>query len=131
MTIAPCRDDAARLGLLRTDDADLALVSSAALALARAGARVVLDVGVALERPLPSTGLAVGAGLRAERPEVVERLTSVHRDALRLLHADTRSAGATLEAVFGLPATLLQALRERMTADGTVPKLDQVSLGTW
>lgn len=131
LTIAACRDDTARLGLLRTGDADLALVSSAVLPLEAHRLRVLIDVGAALGRPLPSTGLAVGAGLRAEHPELVGRLIGVHRDALGLLHTDPRAAEAALERVFSLPGEVLPIVRGRLTRNGAVPGLDQISVDSW
>lgn len=120
------RDDASRLGLLRSRQVGAAVISSATL-----GAREQLDgmselIDVGASVGLPSTGLAA-TDLQIERnPALVEAVASAHRAALAKLvtHRSEQSIEAALTGDFGLPGaqaeTLASRMPERFSSDGSI-----------
>lgn len=112
VTIAPVRDDTARLGLLRAGDVEAALLSSAvpATAMRRAGFATPAFIGAALR--VPTTGLAVRQDLRERRPELVQALVDAHAAALRLIHEDSAGLAEVLEHDLGLAAPDIASTRE-------------------
>lgn len=116
------RDDLARLGLLRSGDVDLAVVSSASIEAVRAEAELVEVADVGSSLPLPSTGLAVGEQLAGEEPDLVARVVGAQRRGLRDLYERPDSARVAMRRGFGwtesAATSFLERARGRFTADG-------------
>lgn len=87
LTIAPVRDDTARLGLLKAGDAAAAVVSSAVLPhqVERMGCKKICFFGDALR--VPTSGLAVNRDLLENEPELVDAMANCYRSSLRIIHA--------------------------------------------
>lgn len=103
LTIAPVRDDTARLGLLAAGDAAAAVVSSAVLPhqVERMGFKKICFFGDVLG--VPTTGLAVNRELPESEPELVDAMANCFRGSLRIIHEE--------------PVALLEAL-QRYTSLG-------------
>lgn len=124
LTLLPARDDAARVGLLRSGHVDAAAISSAALpSIARVdGVSELADIGAAV--PLVSTGIAVGEDLLANDRSVLAALVAAHRRALVDIQGDPSRVSAALERGFGweVPegSSLLGRLQGRFSREGRV-----------
>jgi NitT/TauT family transport system substrate-binding protein len=119
----PARDDAARLGLLRTGAVDAALVTSAAAPgeVARLGLTSVSFLGD--ELAVPTTGLAVHADFLAQRGDVVASIVRAQRRALGAIHGDDPAAAAVLSELAGderAAAALHDVVRRCFSRDGTI-----------
>jgi hypothetical protein len=103
--LLPCRDDVARLGLLRSGSADAALISSAYLPhqLEAEGLQPLVFMGESLR--LPSTGLAVAAKLVAETPKLVASMVNVYRQATERIFTDDPLLETILGKTFSIPET--------------------------
>jgi hypothetical protein len=118
VTYIPARDDAARLALVRSGEADSALLSSAT-----PPSRVPLEERFCLaERvPVPSTGVAA----RDEPDARAHRLVEAHRGALALIASDEAFARETAQAAFGFDEPeanwAVAGARRWFSADGRVP----------
>jgi hypothetical protein len=88
MTLLPARDDVARLGLLRSGNVDAAVISSAIppARMAALGFHRLCFFGDELR--IPTTGLAVEQAQLRRAPEQLRALVEVHKESLRLIHAD-------------------------------------------
>ena len=102
--LLPCRDDAARLGLLRSGSVDAALISSAYLPhqLEAKDLLPLVFIGDALH--LPSTGLAVEHDLMVKAPEHVAAMVSIHRQASERIFSDDSLLETVLEKAFSITA---------------------------
>jgi len=100
--LLPCRDDAARLGLLRSGSVDAALISSAYLPqqLEAEGLYPLVFIGDALR--LPSTGLAVTDRLLASAPGLVAAMVGVYRRASQRIFTDDLLLETVLEQTFSI-----------------------------
>ena len=100
--LLPCRDDAARLGLLRSGSVDAALISSAYLPhqLEAENLQPLLFIGDALR--LPSTGLAVADELIVNAPEIIATMVTVYRQATERIFSDDRLLARVLENMFSI-----------------------------
>jgi hypothetical protein len=122
--LIPARDDAARLALVASGQADYAVLSSATPPSRVEG----LDPLICLADrvPVPSTGIAtVGTG-----DDRVRRLVSAHRRALGLIAVHPALAREGVREAFGFTdaeaAWILIAIRKHFTHDGCLP-LPQLS----
>jgi len=99
-----CRDDAARLGLLRSGSVDAALVSSAYLPhqLEAENLFPLLFIGDALR--LPSTGLAVTRELIETAPEKIAAMVRVYRQASERIFSDDLLLETVLKRTFSISA---------------------------
>jgi ABC-type nitrate/sulfonate/bicarbonate transport system substrate-binding protein len=86
--LLPCRDDVARLGLLRSGSVDGALLSSHFLPaeVERSGVHQLAFLGDALR--LPSTGLAVSGTLYEQQPDLVATMVKVYQRAMKAIFDD-------------------------------------------
>jgi len=111
-TQLPCRDDASRLGLLRSGSVEAALISSVYLPhqLQAVNLRPLVFIGDWLH--LPSTGLAVEGDLIINAPELVAAMVGVYRTASERVFSDDPLLGAVLEKTFSITeANSLEAAR--------------------
>jgi hypothetical protein len=102
--LLPCRDDAARLGLLRSGSVEAALISSAYLPhqLEAENLRPLVFIGDTLR--LPSTGLAVADELIVNAPELIAAMVGVYRQASERVFRDDRLLKTVLEKTFSMTA---------------------------
>ena len=102
--VLPCRDDVARLGLLRSGAVDAAMLSSLHLPheMESNGLRTLAFAGDYLR--LPSTGLALSAALIAQEPELVTAMTAVYRQAIEAVFNDGGLLRKVLTETFCMPA---------------------------
>jgi len=100
VTLLQARDDVARLGLLRSGSADAAVISSAIAParMARLGFHQLCWFGDELR--FPSTGLAIDQAFIQRKPEQVQAMVRIHRESLRLIHADPDLTSAVLREYF-------------------------------
>lgn len=104
VTLLPARDDIARLGLLRSGNADAAILSSA-ISPARVeelGYCRLACLGDAIR--IPTTGLACHANTIEQDPELVKALVNAHLRSLQQLHGDPEAAGEILADIFDIEA---------------------------
>jgi len=103
--LLPCRDDAARLGLLRSGSVDAALISSAYLPhqLEAANLSALFSIGDGLR--LPTTGLAVTDRLLADAPELVAAMVRVYQQAAERIFNDDLLLETVLEKTFSITET--------------------------
>lgn len=120
--LLPCRDDAARLGLLRSGSVEAALISSACLPhqLEAEGLRPLVFIGTELQ--LPSTGLAVADELVTGAPELVAAMVKVYRRATEQIFTNDSLLETVLDKTFSIPATrsgeAARVVRACYTRDG-------------
>jgi len=119
-TFMPAGDDAARLALIRSGEADAVLLSSATPP-PRVPGDLALLFCVADRIRVPTTGVAAAR----ERDPAVERLVEAHRRALALLASKPQIGGDALREAFGFSneetAWALNHVVSRLTAGGRVP----------
>ena len=114
--LLPCRDDVARLGLLRSGSVDAALLSSLYLPheLESRGLHTLAFVGENLR--LPSTGLAVSGELFDTDPELVAAMVEVFQQAMKLIFDNDQLLCKVLVKTFARPEQglkqTLQTVRE-------------------
>jgi len=103
--LLPCRDDASRLGLLRSGSIDAALISSSYLPhqLEVENLRPLLFIGDSLH--LPSTGLAVADHVLGDAPELVATTVRIYRQASERIFSDDLLLGTVLERTFSITGT--------------------------
>jgi ABC-type nitrate/sulfonate/bicarbonate transport system substrate-binding protein len=101
--IQPCRDDVARLGLLRSGSVDAALLSSLVLPheLESHDLQTLAFVGDNLR--LPSTGLATSGDLLEKAPELVAVMVGVFQQAMRAIFDDDLLLSKVLVNTFAMP----------------------------
>ena len=133
LTLSPARDDVARFGLLKTGDADAAVISSAIppVTVEKAGFRQLCFFGDAIR--MPTTGLAVHATQFKQKTGLVETLVAILRESLTLLHSDPVLVAHVLHHYFDVPADITDktaATYERLfTHDGkTTPEIAQIAV---
>ena len=116
VALRPARDDAARVGLLKSGHADAAVVSSAMspIMLQQAGCNELCMVGDGIR--LPSTGLAVNAAFLDHQREVVRSLVRALSRALRLAHGNLQLVAEVLERRFDIGASVSAATAGRYAA---------------
>jgi ABC-type nitrate/sulfonate/bicarbonate transport system substrate-binding protein len=130
VTLLPARDDVARLGLLRSGSVDAAVISSAIAPARMAGLGFHPLCFIGDELRLPTTGLAVDQAHLQRAPEQVRALAAIHRESLRLLHADRDLTAAVLCDWFDISPDIASDTAQRyataFTADGrTSPAIAQ------
>lgn len=110
--LLPCRDDVARLGMLRMGSVDAALLSSLFLPcqVESNELRRLAFVGEMLR--LPSTGLAVPGNLFDAAPEQVEDMTGVFQKAMRLVFSEDDLLCEVLRKTFSVPRECLRQAAE-------------------
>jgi ABC-type nitrate/sulfonate/bicarbonate transport system substrate-binding protein len=133
IALLPCRDDVARFGLLKTRDADAAVISSAISpeTIVKQGFTELCFFGDAIR--LPTTGLAVHATHLQQNRGLVESLVSILRESLSLLHSDSALVARVLQHYFGLPADIIDKTATNyekvFTVDGkTTPEIAQMAV---
>jgi len=106
--LLPCRDDVARLGLLRSGSVDAALLSSLYLPheLESRSLQTLAFVGENLR--LPSTGLAVSGELFDRHPELVAAMVEVFQQAMQAIFEDDQLLRKVLLEIFAMPEPGLQ-----------------------
>lgn len=120
--LLPARDDSARLGLLLSGEVDAAVLSSAVSPerIARRGLVTLRFFGDALR--LPTTGLAVQAGLLDREPGLVRAMCACYREGLRLLRQDAGLAAQAFAAALDLNSeeavAAVARVRDCYTTDG-------------
>lgn len=89
--LLPARDDVARLGLLRSNSVDAALLSSHFLPaeVERTGAKQLAFIGDTLR--LPSTGLAVSGDFYDEQPDLVSTMVRIYQRSMKSIFDDDES----------------------------------------
>jgi len=102
--LLPCRDDAARLGLLRSGSVDAALISSAYLPHELEAENLLPLVFIGDTLRLPSTGLAVADELIVKAPELVATMVTVYRQATEQIFSDDQLLESVLEKTFSISA---------------------------
>jgi ABC-type nitrate/sulfonate/bicarbonate transport system substrate-binding protein len=109
VTLAPARDDTARLGLLRSGSAAAAVLSSAVPppVVERLGFRTLSFFGDAIR--IPTTGLAVHARRLAEDRAQVAALVRVLKGGLDRLHRESALAARVLQETFDIDAAIAPA----------------------
>jgi hypothetical protein len=130
VTLLPARDDLARLGLLRSGSADAAVISSAIAPARMAGLGFHPLCFIGDELRLPTTGLAVDQAHVQRAPDQVHALVGIHRESLRLVHADRELTAAVLRDWFdiapAIAAETAQCYATAFTTDGrTSPAIAQ------
>jgi ABC-type nitrate/sulfonate/bicarbonate transport system substrate-binding protein len=122
VTLLPARDDVARLGLLRSGSVDAAVISSAIAPARMAGCGFHPLCFIGDELRLPTTGLAVHQAQLQRAPEQVRALVEIHRESLRLIHADRDLTAAVLRDWFDVSPDIAAETAQRyatsFTADG-------------
>ncbi len=133
VVLSPARDDVARFGLLKTGDADAAVISSAVspVAVKKAGFHELCFFGDTLR--MPTTGLAVHATQLKQRAGLVGTLVAVLKEALSLLHNDPALVADVLQHYFDVPGDITgetAAMYEKyFTHDGqTTPEIAQLAV---
>jgi ABC-type nitrate/sulfonate/bicarbonate transport system substrate-binding protein len=127
------RDDVARFGLLKTGNADAAVISSAIspMTVAQAGFHELCFFGDAIR--LPSTGLAVDATQLQQNAGLVETLVTILKESLELLHGDPGLVALVLQQYFDVAGDLADktaAMYEKyFTHNGrTSPEIAQLAV---
>jgi ABC-type nitrate/sulfonate/bicarbonate transport system substrate-binding protein len=112
LTIAPVRDDTARLGLLRAGDAAAAVVSSAVLPhqAERMGGKEICFFGDLLA--IPTSGLAVNRELVESEPGLIDAMVKCYRSSLRIIHTQPKVLRDALERYMGVGETDLDTACE-------------------
>lgn len=124
--LLPVSTDVARLGMLRSGDVDVALISSALppAIMARHGYSNALLLGD--EFRAPSTGLAINSALLSEEPELVASMVKAHQQSLAAIHNDDALVKLVLAEELGLPvpavAETVMLVRQLFTKDGRSSK---------
>ena len=133
INFSPARDDVARFGLLKTGNADAAIISSAIspLTVEKAGFRELCFFGDAIR--MPTTGLAVHATQMEQNTGLVETLVVILRESLTLLHSDPVLVAHVLQHYFDVPTDITDktaATYERLfTYNGkTTPEIAQLAV---
>jgi len=133
VALAPGRDDVARFGLLKTGDANAAVISSAVspVAVKKAGFHELCFFGDTIRRP--TTGLAVHATQLTQQAGLVETLVAILKEGLSLLHNDPALVVDVLQHYFGVPTDIAgktAAMYEKyFTHDGrTTPEIAQLAV---
>jgi hypothetical protein len=118
--LLPARDDAARLALIHSGEADAVLLSSATPR-RRVPEDLVLLFCLADRLKVPTTGIAAAL----DRDPAVERLVESHRRALALLADEPQIAGDAVREAFGFSGEesswAVEHVVSRLTAGGRVP----------
>ncbi len=133
VVLSPARDDVARFGLLKTGDADAAVISSVVspVAVKKAGFQELCFFGDTLR--MPTTGLAVHAAQLKQQTGLVETLVAILKEGLSLLHNDPGLVADVLQHYFDVPADIAgktAAMYEKyFTHDGqTTPEIAQLAV---
>jgi len=122
LTIAPVRDDLARLGLLKAGEAAAAVVSSAILPdqVERMGLKRICFFGDILK--VPTTGLAVNRGLLKSEPGLVDAMAHCYRRGLQMIHDESDILRDALERYTNLGGaelgTACELVRSCYTMEG-------------
>ena len=100
LTLHSARDDAARLGLLTSQNVSAAVLSSAIspVKIQDSGFNKLAFFGDELR--IPTTGLAVEESYIEQEPNLVQDLVSSHRKSLELLHDDSDFIAKVLQKYF-------------------------------
>ena len=106
VVLSPARDDVARFGLLKTGDADAAVISSAVspVVVKKAGFHELCFFGDSIR--IPTTGLAVHATQLKQQAGLVETLVAILKEGLSLLHKDPVLVADVLQKYFDVPADI-------------------------
>ena len=133
VVLAPARDDVARFGLLKTGDADAAVISSAIspVTVKKAGFHELCFFGDMIR--MPTTGLAVHATQLKQQAGLVDTLVAILREGLSVLHSDPVFVADVLQHYFDVPAEITgktAAMYEKyFTHDGqTTPEIAQLAV---
>lgn len=102
--LLPCRDDTARLGLLRSGSVEAALISSAYLPHQLEAQKLYPLVFIGDTLRLASTGLAVPDHLIVNAPELVGAMVNVYRQASDRIFSDDLLLETVLERTFSISA---------------------------
>ena len=127
-TALPCRDDAARLGLLVAGEVDAAVLSSATPGPRAQAAGAVELVAFAEELSAPTTGLAVSEEFLERQPGSVAAVVTVLRRALAVIHDDAVLAEDVVAASFGQTAAEARWMVERFRSASTAGGLSLTEL---
>ena len=100
--LKPAREDAIRLGLLRTGAVDAALISSATspVAIQRLGLNILTLVGDEIR--FVTSGIATTENIAQEDPGLVESLVNAHRQSLSVIHESPADVHSILVDVMGI-----------------------------
>ncbi len=133
VALSPARDDVARFGLLKTGDADAAVISSAIspATVEKAGFTELCFFGDAIR--MPTTGLAVHATQLKQQAGLVETIVAILKEGLSLLHSDPVLVADVLQQYFDVPADITDktaaAYEKLFTHDGqTTPEIAQLAV---
>ena len=126
--LLPCRDDAARLGLLVAGEVDAAVLSSATPGPRAQAAGAVELVAFADELSASTTGLAVSEELLEREPGTVAAVVTALRRALAVIHGDAALAEDVVGASFGQTATEARWTVERFRSASMAGGEGRVSL---
>ncbi len=133
VNLLPARDDVARFGLLKTGDADAAVISSAIppTTVEKSGFHELCFFGDTIR--MPTTGLAVHATQLKQQAGLVETLVAILKEGLSLLHNDPVLVADVLQQYFDVPADIAgetAAMYEKyFTHDGqTTPEIAQLAV---
>jgi ABC-type nitrate/sulfonate/bicarbonate transport system substrate-binding protein len=128
LTLLPARDDLARLGLLKSGSVDAAVISSAVAParMAQYGFNRLCCFGDEIR--IPTTGLAVDQAYVEQQPELVQTLVTIHKQSLRLIHADPHLTGAVLRDYFEVEASLCEETARLYAAAYTLDGLTSQSI---
>ncbi|TDI81308.1 MAG: hypothetical protein E2O80_05005 [Betaproteobacteria bacterium] len=131
--LLPVASDVARLALLKSGDADAALISSALppAVMAEQGFGKSLLLGDAFRAP--TTGLAVNCALLAEVPELVSMMVNAYQQSLSAIHNDDALLKQVLTEDLALPVSAVEEtvmlVRELFTVDGrSSEKIEQAAI---
>jgi ABC-type nitrate/sulfonate/bicarbonate transport system substrate-binding protein len=126
ITLLPARDDVARIGLLRSGNADAAVISSAIspLAVEKSGLRVLAFIGDEIR--IPTTGLATHQGYLEKEPELTSAMVVNLKESLATIRRDPGIVAKVLQTRFDMPAELSDETARRYqkyyTEDGCTSK---------
>ena len=120
LTLLPARDDTARLGLLKSGSVDAAVISSsiAPAKMAQYGFNRLCCFGDEIR--IPTTGLAVDRTYIEQEPELVQTLVGIHKQSLRLIHADPDLTGTVLRDYFDVETSICQETARLYAASFTL-----------
>lgn len=110
--LLPSRDDVARLGLLRSDSVDAALLSSVYLPhqIESLGLKTLAFVGDKLR--LPSTGLAVSDEMIEREPNLIATMVDIFQQAMKVVFDDDVLLGHVLRDTFLMTEEGMEQARE-------------------
>jgi len=130
VTLTPARDDVARLGLLKTGNADAAVISSAVTPQRIEGAGMNKLCFFGDELRIPTTGLAMHRKFLEREAGLIDTLVNLHKESLGLIHKDTGLVASVLQQVFDVPEDISHdtalLYRQYYTLNGrTTPEIAQ------